>query len=106
LRSEPRWLSVDVVIDINRQEVAATDECFAVLNPGLLESTVVRPWKLWHYENVEDVVTLAAALLVGIGRNNPFQHGNERTGLTAAVMSLRLIPTPAETDSRGGFPDG
>ena len=88
--SEPRWLSVDIVIEINRQEVAGAGESFGVADPGLLESAVMAPWKLWHTENVEDVVALASGLLLGIARNHPFRYGNERTALTAAVVFLRL----------------
>jgi death on curing protein len=36
------------------------------------------------------VVALATALLFGIARNHPFQQGNNRTGLTAAIVFLRL----------------
>ena len=90
LRTEPRWLPVDIVVEINRQEVADGGEPFAVLNPDILKSAVMKAWNLWHYDNVEDVVTLASALLFGIACNQPFERGNRRTGLTAAVVFLRL----------------
>jgi death-on-curing protein len=90
LPSEPRWLPTEVIIEINRREVAETGEPFLVLDEGGLESAAMKPQNLWHYDGEENVVALASALLFGIARNHPFQQGNKRTGLTAAVVFLRL----------------
>ena len=35
-----------------------------------------------------DVTQLAAHLLLGIGRNHPFEQGNKRTALSAATIFL------------------
>lgn len=50
---------------------------------------MARPVHLWAYGE-EDIVALAGALLVGLGRNHPFVQGNKRTALTAAIVFLRF----------------
>jgi death on curing protein len=90
LPSEPRWLPVEIVLDINIREVIETDEPSGVLSYDLLESAMMRPQALWHYEGQDDMAVLATALLFGIARNHPFQQGNKRTALTAAEVFLTL----------------
>jgi death-on-curing protein len=46
-----------------------------------------RPIHRWGYGD-EDIVNLAGTLLLGIGRNHPFEQGNKRTALTAATVFL------------------
>jgi death on curing protein len=91
LPSEPHWLPVEVVIEINRREVAASrrgPEPFLLLDPGGLESAVMKPRNLWHYGHEENTVALASAMLFDIARKHPFIQGNKRTGFTAAVVFL------------------
>jgi prophage maintenance system killer protein len=49
----------------------------------------MRPVHRWHYGE-GDIALLAAQLLLGIGRNHPFEQGNKRTALTAATIFLRF----------------
>jgi death-on-curing protein len=90
LPNEPRWIPAEVVIRINLREVTEAGEPFGLLGPGLLESAVLKPRALWHYEGQDDMAVLATVLLFGIARNHPFQQGNKRTGLTAAEVFLSL----------------
>ena len=87
---EPRWLTADEIILINRREVGATGELFAVHDRGLLESAADRPRNRLAYDDEEDVVHLAIALMVGLAQNHPFAQGNKRTAHTAAVLFIRL----------------
>jgi death on curing protein len=90
LPNEPRWLEPEIVININRREVAETGEPFAVLDEGALDMALWKPKNLYFYEGEDNAAVLATALLFGIARNHPFQQGNKRTALTAAVLFLRL----------------
>jgi death-on-curing protein len=90
LPNEPRWIPAEVVIRINLREVTEAGEPFGLLGPVLLESAVLKPRALWHYEGQDDMAVLATVLLFGIARNHPFQQGNKRTGLTAAEVFLSL----------------
>lgn len=87
---EPRWLPIDVIIDLNRQEVGQTGEPYFLRDPGALEAALMKPQNLWHYENEDNMVVLASSLLFGIARNHPFEQGNKRTALGAAFLFLAV----------------
>ena len=86
--SEPRWVTADELIEINRRAVEATGEPFGVLMPDQLESAAARPFTYWYYEEEIDVAALAVRLLIGIARAQAFQQGNKRTGFYGAVLFL------------------
>jgi death-on-curing protein len=90
LRDEPRWLTVEEIIEVARETVAATGEPFFLRDKGLLEGACNRPFYHWHYNGEDDVVTLAVVLLLGIAQSHPFVQGNKRTAWTAAAMFLEL----------------
>ena len=87
--NEPIWLTTDQVIQINVRLVQKTGEPHFLRDLALLESAVMRPVNRWHYGEL-DVAILAAHVLLGIGRNHPFEQGNKRTALTAASIFLRF----------------
>jgi len=88
--SEPRWVSVDAVVALNREEVEKTGEPHALLDRAALEIAVRRPWNVWVYFMDQDYATLAAALLVALAGARAFAAGNERTAYRAAVALLEL----------------
>jgi len=53
--------------------------------PGL-ESACARPHNLWVYQDEYRLAYLGAALICAIGRNHPFEQGNKRTALGAAII--------------------
>jgi death on curing protein len=87
---EPRWLPIDVVIDLNKQEVAETGEPYLLRDVGALEAALMKPQNLWHYKSEDNMVVLASSLLFGIARNHPFEQGNKRTALGAAFLFLAI----------------
>lgn len=86
--AEPRWLRPDHAIEINKWAVEETGENFLIRSEALLESACARPLNLWHYANERDITRLAVSLLAGIVRNHPFEQGNKRTGVGAALMFM------------------
>lgn len=99
--SEPRWVSVDAVVALNRDEVEQTGDPHALLDRAALEIAVRRPWNVWVYFMDEDYATLAAALLVALAGARPFAAGNERTAYRAALTLLDLNGRAVELgDSR------
>jgi prophage maintenance system killer protein len=58
---QPIWLSIEEVIEANRDVVLRTGEPFLILNRGLLESAVASPANRYHYGGERDIVTLAVA---------------------------------------------
>lgn len=87
-RTEPHWLPVDKVVEINRDEIAkCPGETFFVREPGYLESACARPHFHWYYGE-DDIVMLAVVLLLGIAQSHSFEQANHRTALVAAETFL------------------
>lgn len=86
--NEPRWLSVEAVVALNREDVEPAGEPHALLDPRALDIAVKRPWNVWVYFMDQDFATLAMSLLVAIAGARPFAAGNERTAYRAAAMLL------------------
>lgn len=86
--SEPRWVSVETVVALNREEVAKTGEPHELLDRAALEIAVKRPWNVWVYFMDQDYATLAMSLLVAIAGAKAFAAGNERTAYRAAIVLL------------------
>jgi prophage maintenance system killer protein len=85
---EPRWVSVEAVVALNRKIVAQTRETHELRDRAALEIAVKRPWNVWVYFMDQDYATLAAALLVAVAGAKAFAAGNERTAYRAAVALL------------------
>lgn len=81
--SEPLWLPIEEVIQINREAVGLTGEPFHLLKPELLESALDNPKNKFAYGE-KDMLSLAMALLLALARNHPFLQGNKRTAFLAA----------------------
>jgi death on curing protein len=89
LPSEPRWLSIEAVVEINRAGVAITGEPHLLRDLGLLESALARPRNFFGFGE-EDIVVLAVSLMVGIARAHAFTQGNKRTCFVAMVQFLKI----------------
>jgi death-on-curing protein len=87
LPSEPRWLSLDTAVEINRRLVAITGEQHFLRDQGLLEGALARPHNAFAYGE-DDLVVLAVRLLAGIAQSHPFEQGNKRTAFVAMVQFL------------------
>jgi prophage maintenance system killer protein len=88
LAGEPRWVPVETVVALNREEVAKTGERHELADRAALEIAVRRPWNVWVYFMDRDFATLATALLVAIAGAKAFAAGNERTAYRAALALL------------------
>jgi prophage maintenance system killer protein len=85
---EPRWVSADAVVTLNREEVEKTGEPHRLVDRGALDIAVKRPWNVWVYFMDQDFATLAMTLLVALAGAKAFAAGNERTAYRAAVAFL------------------
>lgn len=86
--NEPRWLSVETVIGINRSLVEETGEHYFLRDQGLLEGALARPQNAFAYGE-DDIVALAVRLMAGIAQCHAFEQGNKRTAFTATRLFLR-----------------
>jgi death-on-curing protein len=89
LPNEPRWLPIEVVIEINRSVVAITGERHFLRDLGLLESAMARPPNAFAYGK-EDIVALAVRLLAGLAQAHAFEQGNKRTSFVAMTEFLMI----------------
>jgi death on curing protein len=87
LQNEPRWLSVETVIDINRRLVAITSENHFLRDRGLLEGALARSQNAHAYGEA-DLLALAVRLMAGIVQSHAFEQGNKRTGFVAMIQFL------------------
>jgi len=89
LPSEPRWLSIEAVVEINRAAVAITGEPHLLRDLGLLESALARPRNFFGFGE-EDIVVLAVSMIAGIARAHAFTQGNKCTCFVAMVQFLKV----------------
>ena len=83
----PIWLTEPQIVRINQRVVEKSGEPHGVRDAGLLATAMASPMQ--HWEDM-DIRYLAGALLLGIGRVHPFEEGNRRTALSAAIIFLAL----------------
>jgi prophage maintenance system killer protein len=96
LASEPRWIPVEAVVALNREEVSKTGEPHQLLDRAALEIAVKRPWNVWVYFMDQDFATLAMALLVALAGAKAFAAANERTAYRAALALLETNGLPVD----------
>jgi prophage maintenance system killer protein len=99
---EPRWVSADAVIALNREEVEATGEPHRLVDRAALDIAVKRPWNVWVYFMDQDFATLAMTLLVALAGAKAFAAGNERTAYRAAVAFLDANGVAVELGANRG----
>jgi death-on-curing protein len=89
LPNEPRWLPIEVVIEINRTVVTTTGERHLLRDLGLLDSAMARPQNAFAYGE-DDVVALAVRLLAGLAQAHAFEQRNKRTSFVAMTGFLMI----------------
>ncbi len=90
MAGEPRWVTVEAVVALNREEAEKTGERHQLLDRAALEIAVRRPWNVWVYFMDRDFATLASALMVALAGAKAFAAANERTAYRAAVALLEV----------------
>lgn len=88
--SEPRWLSMHVVVAIHFDQIREHGGSLGVRDKGLLESALDRPRNRFYYESDSDLTALAAAYGFGIAKNHPFVDGNKRVAFQAMYVFLGI----------------
>jgi len=90
MTTEPKWLTVAMVLAIHDEQLAIFGGGTGLRDPGLLESALARPVNRFHYDPDCSLYELAAAYAAGLMKNHPFVDGNKRTGLLALQAFLIL----------------
>lgn len=84
-----QFLTIDEVIEINRNQTELYGGDFSLDHPDLLDSAVNAPQATYggSYLN-EFPFEMAAAYLLSICQNHAFRDGNKRTAYVAALVFL------------------
>lgn len=90
MSAQPGWIELSEVIALNRAAVAITGEKHLLTNPVTLESAVMSPRNLYHYENEDDIGVLGCRLIVALSRAHAFIQGNKRTAWLSGIMFLKI----------------
>ena len=88
---DPEFLTVEDVLQIHDEQLAAYGGAAGIRDQGLLESAVAMPQASFKEAYLhEDLARMASAYAFHIAQNQPFLDGNKRTGLVAALVFLDL----------------
>ena len=86
----PRFLELDEVLEIHRDQVERYGGHSGIRNVALLNSAVAMPKSGAVAYFHTDLFEMAAAYLFHIVKNHPFVDGNKRVGAVAALVFLDL----------------
>jgi death-on-curing protein len=87
--SEPRWLELDIVLDVHAEQLALFGGADGIRDRGLLESAIARPLNKYSYGET-DLAALVAAYAFGLARNHAFVDGNKRAAFASIIVFLGL----------------
>lgn len=89
--SKTVYLTLEIVLDIHEDQLAAFGGRTGVRDLGLLEGAVAAPQAGFGDEELyKGVFEKAAVYAFSIAESQPFVDGNKRTGLNAALLFLAL----------------
>lgn len=99
--NEPLFLTKQEVLAYHAQQLALFGGQSGLGDEGLLESALGQPQNTYLYDPQADLLDLAAAYAFHIAKNHPFQDGNKRTALQAAlgflvVNQVEIVCAPEE----------
>jgi death-on-curing protein len=87
--AEPIWLSLELLLDVQAEQLALFGGLDGIRDRGLLESALMRPLNKFGYGET-DLAALAAAYAYGLSRNHPFLDGNKRAAFASIIVFLGL----------------
>jgi len=103
--ADPRFLSVDDVLAVHQDTMEQEGGLGGIREPGLLESAVLMPQQQFGGRYLHNgLAAMAAAYLFHIAQNHPFNDGNKRTAVMAALVFLDVnrvatLPPPDELEA-------
>jgi len=97
-----RYLTVEAVLAIHEQVLAAHGGGAGIRDQALLESAVAAPQASLGGEPMfDDPLDIAAAYLFYLCRNHPFVDGNKRVALASCLVFLQLNDKLTDLDLPG-----
>lgn len=96
---DPRFMNLDDVLWLHRQEVCRTQHEVGLRDQGLLESAIAAAQNVYYYGPPCDLYDLAAAYAFHIAQNQPFIDGNKRAAFLCAMVFLEVNGAPISSPS-------
>jgi death-on-curing protein len=101
MTAEPRWITKEGLVILHDRSLAQHGGLSGVRDENLLESALARPQNRYAYEDLTDIIELAATYCVAVSSNHPFVDGNKRAAFLALAMfltknGLHLIAGPVD----------
>jgi death on curing protein len=88
---EPKFLTLDEVLDLHEEQILFYGGTLGVRDMGLVESAAMMPAATFGGEFLHaDIFVMAAAYAFHIAENQAFVDGNKRAGIAAAFAFLGL----------------
>jgi death-on-curing protein len=87
---DPLFLDAESICKLHADQMLLFGQSGPLRDRGLLESAVTAPQNLWIYGNDADIFDLAASYCAHLAWNHPFQDGNKRVALSAALHFLTV----------------
>lgn len=87
---EPLWLCFERLLKIHDIQIERFAGVAGVKDRNLVESALNNPRNLFHYDDVDDLLTLAVRLCYAIAKNHGFNDGNKRTAFAGMGVFLEL----------------
>ena len=85
-----KWLNKQIVLAIHNQQIVEHGGSPGLLNPGILESSLVSPLNIYNYEENPSVFDLAAAYGFSLVKNHAFFDGNKRVAFMSMFVFLKI----------------
>ena len=77
-------------MELHRRQIELFGGDSGLGDPGLLESALAQPQNTYLYRTQTDLFDVASAYAFHLAKNHPFNDGNKRTALHAALTFLEL----------------
>jgi death-on-curing protein len=87
--NEPRWLDLNIVLDVHAEQLALFGGADGIRDLGILESALARPLNKHAYGET-DLAALAASYAFGLARSHAFVDGNKRAAFASIIVLLGL----------------
>jgi death-on-curing protein len=82
-------ITLEIVLDLHEKSIETFGGSHGILDRGLMESAIARPYQTFGGESLySSVFEQAAAIAESLIINHPFVDGNKRTGFLAMLAIL------------------
>jgi death-on-curing protein len=90
MNHEPRFLSINEVIEIHDHEIAVAGGSPGIRDLKALESALGAAQASFSGQYLMDIFQMAATYVHSIAMNHPFMDGNKRTALASGLVFLYI----------------